>query len=88
MKKIYDLYVDDEGNGITGVGNEKHYNHGKLFSVVLQSDVNTGIRANDKIGSYPSWASDWKAYTTSTNRNSVLCARFGGSSGIEGRFYL
>lgn len=87
-EKIYDLYPDDEGNPRTAESNAKHYNHGRLFSVVLQSDVNTSVRGQEDIGFYPLWASDWKAYTSSLNYNSVLCARFGGSLGIDGEDFI
>jgi hypothetical protein len=90
--KTYDLYIDDDGNPITGNNTDNHYNHGRLFSVVLQSNSNTGVRANVNNGFYPLWSTTgWKIYDTSSSpiidywkyqisRNSILSARFGGSN--------
>ena len=84
--KTFDIYNSES----TVVHNTdgKHYNHGRIFSVVLQSDVNTGVRGQGALGFYPLWASDWKRFTSSDNYNSMLCSRFGGSGGVDGEDFI
>ena len=85
--KSYEIYLDDDGNPESN-HSRKHYNHGTLFSIVLQSDINTGLRGQGTRGFYPLWASDWKKRESSNDFNSVLCARFGGGLGVEGEEFI
>ena len=84
--KTFDIYNSE--STVVRNSDGKHYNHGRIFSIVLQSDVNTGVRGQGALGFYPLWASDWKLFTSSDNYNSMLCSRFGGSGGVDGEDFI
>jgi hypothetical protein len=85
--KIYDVFLDEDDVPIEN-NSKPHYNHGRLFSIVLQSDVNTGLRGQDKLGFYPIWASNWNSPINAETETATLCARFGGDNGINGEDFI
>jgi len=86
-QKVFDLYVDTDDKPIHKPFGD-YYNHGNLFSICLQSDSNSSVRAIEQEGFHPLWASNWKPYTDSRSANSVLCARFGGSTGVNDEDFI
>lgn len=86
-KKVFDLYLDEYGN-YENKANGSYYNHGTLASICLQSDSNSSVRGLANEGFWPLWASNWKQNTSTLNYNSVLCARFGGSTGINDEDFI
>ena len=86
-KKVFDLYIGEDDVPEENA-NGSHYNRGCLMSIVLQSNSNSSVRGLANEGFWPLWASNWKQNTSTLNYNSVLCARFGGSTGINDEDFI
>lgn len=65
--------------------NYSDYNHGRLFSVIIQSNINIGLRATNSFGFYPIWAKNTGAYESYI---SIFSAKYGGNDGLDGEDLL